>query len=304
MEYRYTAHSIGWLANKILSEKKTTPLVRLLFDNTLYLDSIDDMIIVTKKHYLSPITVDLYPNNEEKPFSRILKIREKAIIDKNLIRIGNLTINIDKAGIYKSRRIAPPSLDSLREACKILDKSLKMTLILYSSTNAKFPIFKTLEFKKFINEVVYPFMRGDAEILYNTEKYRMLLGVGEGFTPSGDDFILGFIGVINFFHKLLSIRKVRLNEKILFESTNWASAMYIRYMQQEIYDEKIEDFFSAISSCQPHDALDSLFSIARRGHISGLDISLGLTIGLASIAGFLIDEEIASNTVSYTHLLK
>jgi len=297
MEYR--ANSIGWLANKILSEKKTAPLVRLLFDNTIYLDFIDNMIIVTKKHYLSPITVDLYPSEEEKPFSRMLKIREEAFIDKDLIRIGNLTINIDKAGIYKSRRLAPPSLDSLREVCKILDKSLKMILILYSSTNAKFPIFKTLEFKRFINEVVYPFMKGDAEVIHNPRRYRMLLGVGEGFTPSGDDFILGFIGVINFFHKLLSIRKVRLNEKILFESTNWASAMYIRYMQRGIYDEKIEDFFSAISDCQPRKVLDSLFSIARRGHISGLDISLGLTIGLASIAGFLIDEEIASNIMMY-----
>lgn len=299
MGYRCTAYSVGWLAIRILSEKETTALVRLLFDNTIYLDFIDDMVIVTRKQYSSPVTVNLYPDECWKPFNKILRIGEKVFIEGNMLRINGLTINIDKAGIFNSRSLTDPSLESLNGLSKILDKLLRMLSLLYSTANVNIPIFKTLEFKKFMDEVVCPFAGGDTGALHNPEKYRILLGAGEGFTPSGDDFISGFISVINFFHKLLSIRKVRLDEKILFDSTTWASAMYIKYMQLGIYDGVIEDFFSAISNNEPGEVVDALISIVRRGHTSGLDISLGLTVGLASVISYLTGRESASNIVKY-----
>ncbi len=298
MEYNYIADSIGWYANKII-KKKTRAVVRHLFENTFYLDYKDDMVVVTRKNYPSPITIIISSDRQEKPFNKILRIEGEAYISRNTIRINDLIININNPEIYKPRNLPDPDMESLKIVKKIFDKSLKAVFILYSCTSMKIPLFKTLEFRKFIDEVVYPFSRRETDVIHDSEKYKILLGVGEGFTPSGDDFILGFIVIVNSFYKLLSIRKVRLDEKLLLNSTTWVSAMYLKYTQLGMYDAGIENFLSALLEGDENLVKDSLIRIIERGHISGLDISLGVITGLACVLDNLEDRGHVSNIIRY-----
>jgi hypothetical protein len=298
MEYNYTAYSIGWFANKVIKKEKRA-IVQYIFENTFYLNYGNDMVVVTRKNYPSSITIILSSDKQGKPFNNILRIGGEAYTSKNTIRIGSLTINIDRPEIYRPRNLPDPDAESLKVAKEIFGKPLKAILILYSCTPVKNPLFKTLEFKKFIDEVVYPFSRRQTDVIHDPEKYRILLGVGEGFTPSGDDFLLGFIVTINLFDKLLSIRKIRLDEKLLLNSTAWVSAMYLKYTQLGIYDERIENFLSALLEGDENMAIDTLISIIERGHISGLDISLGIITGLACILEYLGERGFVSNIMRY-----
>ncbi len=298
MEYNYTAYSIGWFANKVIKKGKRA-IVQYIFENTFYLNYGNDMVVVTRRNYPSPISIILSSDKQEKPFNKILRIGGEAYTSKNTIKISNLVINIDSPETYKPRNLPDPDIESLKAAKKVFDKSLKAIFILYSCTPMKIPLFKTLEFKKFVDEVVYPFSRRQTDVIRDPEKYRILLGVGEGFTPSGDDFLLGFIVTINSFNKLLSIRKIRLDEKLLLNSTAWVSAMYLKYTQLGIYDGRIENFLSALLEGDENMATDALIDIIGRGHISGLDISLGMVTGLACILEYLGDRGPLSKIVRY-----
>jgi len=298
MEYNYTAYSIGWFANKVIKKGKRA-IVQYIFENTFYLNYGNDMVVVTRRNYPSPISIILSSDKQEKPFNKILRIGGEAYTSKNTIKISNLVINIDSPETYKPRNLPDPDIESLKAAKKVFDKSLKAIFILYSCTPMKIPLFKTLEFKKFVDEVVYPFSRRQTDVIRDPEKYRILLGVGEGFTPSGDDFLLGFIVTINSFNKLLSIRKIRLDEELLLNSTAWVSAMYLKYMQLGIYDGVIENFLSALMEGDENMAIDTLINIIKRGHISGLDISLGFITGLACILEYLEGRGFLSNIMRY-----
>jgi len=298
MEYNYTAYSIGWLANKVIKKEKRA-IVQYIFENTFYLNYGNDMVVVTRKNYPSPISIILSSDRQEKPFNKMLRIGGEAYTSKNTIKISNLVINIDNTETYRPRNLPDPDIESLKVAKKIFHKLLKTVFILYSCTPTKIPLFKTIEFKKFIDEVVYPFSRRQTDAIRDPEKYRILLGVGEGFTPSGDDFILGFIVTVNSFNKLLSIRKIRLGEKLLLDSTAWVSAMYLKYTQLGIYDGRIEDFLSALLEGDEGMAIDTLINIIERGHTSGLDISLGIITGLACILEYLGDGGSLSKIMRY-----
>jgi len=56
-----------------------------------------------------------------------------------------------------------------------------------------------------------------------------LTGLGAGLTPSGDDFLAGFISASHFFNRYVQFDFFLKNVKINFGSTNLISAQYLKY---------------------------------------------------------------------------
>lgn len=110
-----------------------------------------------------------------------------------------------------------------------------------------------------------------------------LLGVGQGLTPSGDDFLLGFlcglreIGVGRYLaasekmaHQLLANAPLR---------TTMLSTEYIKHAVEGFYHQRIIDFIEAFNMGSTSDMLEKADRLMALGHFSGTDVMMGFVYG-------------------------
>ncbi|MCX8192884.1 MAG: DUF2877 domain-containing protein [Nitrososphaeria archaeon] len=244
------------------------------------------MIIVTRKDNRSPHTINTSQDNLNRSFQSYVKVRDKVEVDDSYIRVGELEIELRDAEIYTPIEIVKiRDVDDSLE--KLFWKGLNSIMILYSISSSCISILELDGFREFLKNVVYPFSRRNVEAVKRIEEYRALLGLGGGFTPSGDDFLLGFISIVNLVDEELQVPKIVLDEDVLFNYTNWVSGMFLKYAQHGLYDEHLHQLLTSLSLRDEEIFTDSLLQLVRRGHTSGLDISLGVVTGLASIIDIL-----------------
>ncbi|MEM3620366.1 MAG: DUF2877 domain-containing protein [Nitrososphaerota archaeon] len=282
MRYRVEASIIGRKCEEVLERGERYSRVRHVFANTLYLQVGRDMVIVNRKNNRSPNTITIPQDSLNIPFYSYIRIGDNVEIGRQYIRVGELEIGLENAEGY-----FPEKIDRIRELDELCErmylKGLKTILLLYYISTENIPILGLSRFKEFLNKVVYPFSKGDLEAIKKTENYKMLLGLGQGFTPSGDDYLLGFISFLNLLDDRFQIPRVILEDEILFSNTNWVSAMFLKYAQNGLYDEDVYQLLSSISLKNETSFMNSILHLARRGHTSGLDITLGVLTGLASV---------------------
>jgi len=123
-------------------------------------------------------------------------------------------------------------------------------------------------------------LKGGKEMLRG--EYALLIGRGNGFTPSGDDFLAGFTAAYNQLAKWNDWGLIELEIEDLIGETVRESAMLLSYASQGYVDEEMEDLLVSLSS-SPDRLTDALTRIATRGHTSGLDMSLGALVAVAAV---------------------
>lgn len=110
-----------------------------------------------------------------------------------------------------------------------------------------------------------------------------LLGVGPGLTPSGDDFLVGFLAGlmnsrrVNCRNSIDAMARCLTQDASLF--TTRFSAEYIKYAAKGLYHMYVIDLINAFKA----GSCDELASAARQlitmGHYSGTDLLLGFAYG-------------------------
>lgn len=117
-----------------------------------------------------------------------------------------------------------------------------------------------------------------------------LCGRGPGFTPAGDDFISGFVTMLNCIRSGLNIGPAIIPGPEFARLTTWTSFKLIEYNAIGLVDIEIQGL---ISSAARGDVLlyaDKVRSLSKRGHTSGLDFSTGVTFALCMAADSIIKD--------------
>ena len=112
-----------------------------------------------------------------------------------------------------------------------------------------------------------------------------LVGLGEGLTPSGDDFLCGFVAAVRAQpaegtrgHALLDAICIAIEEHV--GSTSDVSAALLRCMLLDHWPDPLLDLAEAIAGSRERSSLQALKELCRLGHSSGADIAAGFLFGL------------------------
>ena len=115
-----------------------------------------------------------------------------------------------------------------------------------------------------------------------------LVGLGPGLTPSGDDFLSGFVAAIRA-RRLEGTRGGALQKAIcaaVKKNLGWTSdvsAALLRCMLLDHWPDPLLDLAEAIAADREPDALQALEDLCRLGHSSGADIATGFLFGLKAV---------------------
>jgi hypothetical protein len=101
-----------------------------------------------------------------------------------------------------------------------------------------------------------------------------IVGLGNGFTPSGDDFIVGFLFCLN---RILLCTNHKDAKFVIMGNTNWASKKFIDYSQNDIVIEPLEMFVNFLLSGE-NETKFPLMDLIQVGKSSGIDASIGAII--------------------------
>lgn len=102
-----------------------------------------------------------------------------------------------------------------------------------------------------------------------------VLGLGFGLTPSGDDFLVGFLSASYFFEDIPPFGFFLKNVRIDYSKTNFISAEYLRYAVAGRISEVITNTIVSVSE-KRSDAKFWLTNLVNIGATSGYDTLLGI----------------------------
>ncbi|MDJ0269235.1 MAG: DUF2877 domain-containing protein [Aigarchaeota archaeon] len=274
---RLAASYIGSLALKNLQNGETG-IVKHVFKNTIYIEKDSELLVISRKSPRAPINIGL--RELQASLKAWVNVGDslKRIDDK--LFLGNVEIELRGAYVYEPSIpifSGEPSFTSLED---YITEAAFMLSLLYETSQNPIQLPATHEFKQFIQNVITPLSRGNTQTASKLDNYTPLLGLGGGFTPSGDDFIAGFLTTIN----ALTKHKITIDRNTLLKYTSWASALLIDYAQHGIVDETLASLLISIHDEDGEGFMDCILALAQRGHNSGIDISLGVLTALAALS--------------------
>jgi len=129
-----------------------------------------------------------------------------------------------------------------------------------------------------------------------SDQLSSIVGLGNGFTPSGDDFIVGFLFCLN---RILLCSNDKSIKFVVMGNTNWASKKFIDYSQNDIVIEPLEVFVNFLLS-GINKTKFSLMDLAQVGKSSGIDASIGAIIATV----FVFDNDFRNLILAKLNFLK
>jgi len=121
------------------------------------------------------------------------------------------------------------------------------------------------------------------------ENIPFLVGLGNGFTPSGDDFLAGFLYCLS--HLTRDADRLSLSDIRIEGNTNWASMKFLEYALEGSVIEPLESFVSVLlggtGTEKPDNEIEkekekerenldeAIGRLCKVGHSSGVDASVG-----------------------------
>ena len=129
-----------------------------------------------------------------------------------------------------------------------------------------------------------------------SDRLSSIVGLGNGFTPSGDDFIVGFLFCLN---RILLCSNDKSIKFVVMGNTNWASKKFIDYSQNGIVIEPLEVFVNFLLSGE-NEIKSSLMDLIQVGKSSGIDASIGAIIATV----FVFDNDFRNLILTKLNFLK
>ena len=287
------ASYIGCLAKRFLTNSpRKIGKIRTILPNTFYVEFDGNPIIVTRKRGRSPLNINLSQDWGES-FQRIIRPDSEVQFSGEVLKIGNIVVDLKGVKTYECVEL---NLDSLRVSDDELVKASFILSRLYDLVEEKFLlIYKTDQFRDFLTDVVKPFAKGVENAIQNPEPYRKLMGLGQGFTPAGDDFLSGFLATLNALSEVYGFKGFFLRRDEILSSTSWASGMLLYYSQYGYVGEGVSKTIQSLRDRVGF--LDALMDLARVGHTSGLDLSLGILVASSMILDLIKGRDVLSRVM-------
>ncbi len=189
---------------------------------------------------------------------KLMKIKKynESIIKYNLASIYDLISNIGNAG-----------------GCKYY--FMKNLLNIENSMPTSIEKELSLRIEKFYNAFTFSGIK--------KEDILKLVGLGIGLTPSGDDFLTGFLGAVYIFEKNSTKFDIISNILNIEElSTNDISKAMLRAVINGQIREYLADFIYAVFEEDNINLTNKFENLMKVGSSSGTDMSIGVVLGFLS----------------------
>jgi len=249
------------------SEGETIGETVKVFENTVYLKTgHDDLICLTSKDVKAPMNLNL---NVPINFLELDCINKKAIRTLNGLKLE--TIGFDT----KNSKIHPLTKDheieaGLRNRILFSVDEINLFDTAGSILDNNSPFFNDL----LVSITTISESTQKHELNKLSDQLSSIVGLGNGFTPSGDDFIVGFLFCLN---RILSCTNHKDTKFVIMGNTNWASKKFIGYSQNGIVIEPLELFVNFLLSGENKTKFP-LMDLIQVGKSSGIDASIGAII--------------------------
>ena len=291
MQTRLSASCVGRLAARSLASARSGTVGEILsvFPASFYVKTADsDLVFVTNRQLRSPVTLNL---DSKTNLQQIIKPHESVSILENGIRIGE-SVQIDLRSAAQCDEQQRPRIDQYALAKETLYHSSMILMIIGNQLSVLDPASLAHGgAAKFVSNGVLAFRSSD-DVNALCRAAHGIVGLGMGFTPSGDDLLAGFFATYNSFAHVVSHKTINLGFDALLRRTGWISAKLLDYMQRQVLDDQVA---TLIDSAATHDSdafVLALETLLPRGHISGIDILVGVLLALAIIHDLSEDTEI------------
>jgi len=254
------------------------------FPNSFYVKTIkNDLIFITNRQLKSPITINL---DSAAVIERIVTPLEPVSVDERNIHVGDtatihLNATIPYNNAYNLENSPAQQFGLTKEAL-----NLSSTILTIIDTSQS-----VLDSKGLAHEGVRDFvlrgiitLRDAGKAEQFSEMAMKIVGLGSGFTPSGDDVLGGFLSTYNSLAHNISRSKVLLDFNLVQKNTNWISAKLMDYMQRQVLDDQVQQLIRSAALGSEDEFVLAMETLLPRGHTSGIDISVGAILALCLIS--------------------
>jgi len=256
---------VGELATKVMGyeEGKVGEIIQI-FKNTAYVRTLyDDLVCITSNKIRGPMNM----NVEDIEFSGI-NLHDPVYKEGDVLRIHNSILSAKNALVYRARRQFIAS-EGLQERVISAADAVATLGIKGSILDSESYFFNT--FSQSIGRIARSSAKEDS---FELQKgMRSLIGLGNGATPSGDDFLAGFLFCLRTIAGEKSIRDLTFK---INNETSWYSRKFIEYAQDGFVIEPVENFASILFSASKEGMSESIHNLLTIGHSSGIDAALGV----------------------------
>lgn len=278
------AKYIGSLALKALSTGDSALAGQVVntFSNSFYLRTgSDELIFVTNRSLRSPITINL---DTTRNLEQLVKPMELIRVNGKELHLGTDTI-IELGTASTFQDWIEPTSELGPEFTKI-GKPLRLISFILSIVDTRQSVLDPHALAHpgiadFVSNGVMPLSRPGTAGRFR-ETALKIVGLGSGFTPSGDDTLGGFLATYNSFARTIRRAPVLLDCQLLEQKTSWISAKLLDHMQRLILDEQMQRLINAANKNE-NNLATALETLLPRGHTSGIDIATGAILALSLI---------------------
>jgi len=261
------------------------------FSNSFYLKTANgELVFVTNRPLRSPITINL---DSTLNLEHVAKPLEPVYVrEKEILIGGEAFIDLSRALSYQ----APSnSADELHLEFAEIERGLRAVAFLLGIIDTTQSVLDPHGFAHegmvdFVSGGVIPLRRSSTEAR-SREAALKIVGLGSGFTPSGDDALGGFLAAYNSFAKTIGRAPILFDFPLLQGKTSWISAKLLDYMQRLILDEQMRQMIDSTTRGDEDGLVLALETLLPRGHTSGIDISAGAVLALSLIRDIAFEKE-------------
>jgi len=270
---------MGSLAAHALTEAKSAVIGDIVagFPNSFYVRTTShELIFITNRQLKSPITVNL---DSKTDLGGVVRPLEAVSFLGNEIRVGEFA-SIDLGGAQYGDDLVPLN-HSLMVNQDLLNLGSLILIIIDNNLSVLDPVgFAHAGASEFVSNGVLPFRESDDTMRF-CDAAGKIVGLGGGFTPSGDDLLGGFLATYNSFAREIERQIVTLDFDFVEGKTSWISMKLLDYMQRRILDDQVRRLIGSAASGDIDRFIPDLETLLPRGHTSGIDILVGVILALS-----------------------
>lgn len=211
------------------------------------------------------------------------KFNSSIIKNNDLIIIDDLKFKIDKTKFYDSSlKISEFNLQKFYKNLNLFENYVKVL----SDGKGLSPLLENnfVKNEQFVNKFTLKIKSGiekifDGDLLGGIKDIK---GVGIGLTPSGDDFIYGFLTGLSII-EIIQKRNLRDLKKLIYENAkteNLISNNFLYFASEGLFFEKTKNLIISLFYGDESEILESVTKVLQIGETSGVDFSVGLIITL------------------------
>ncbi len=261
--------------------------IHSVFSRVINITSSEGVLytIANKNTDNAPYTLRL---DFEKSFKDIINKEDKITIDKGSIMIGNLEIYLSDLSMRKNERVRLSDffVSNIKKNIEMFDE-----LIIESGERGgckAYYLHHFLGMYKNSENLIEKEVRKRIESFYNDlmdnkldeNSIKKLVGLGAGLTPSGDDFLTGFLASVGVFDCNRNlVEMIRSYIYPLLNSTTDISGAMLKAALEDKYREFLNEFVYSFFGYDNEEFIKAFKNLLTIGSSSGTDMCVGVLVG-------------------------